>query len=64
MELHGEGATKTTGTEGEEGAAVERPEGYEPPIQDSVWDRWYEVLKEMYILEIGDNSKEIKKNEK
>ncbi|XP_071846781.1 small ribosomal subunit protein eS1-like [Apostichopus japonicus] len=36
LELHGEGATKTTGTEGEEGAAVERPEGYEPPIQDSV----------------------------
>ncbi|WP_411025498.1 hypothetical protein, partial [Salmonella sp. s55004] len=35
LELHGEGTTKATG-EGEESTPVERPEGYEPPIQENV----------------------------
>ena len=41
MLLHGEGggsssAAPTSDEAGEAGAKVERPEGYEPPIQDSV----------------------------
>jgi len=36
LDLHGDGGGK--GTEGvvSEGAVVDRPEGYEPPVQDSV----------------------------
>jgi len=39
MELHGEGtgkATSTTAKIGEEGAKMDRPEGYEPPVLESV----------------------------
>lgn len=38
MELHGEGVTSSTTkpAEGESGAKVERADGYEPPIQESV----------------------------
>jgi len=37
-EMHGEGAGKPAGTGGEaaEGTAATRPEGYEPPVQESV----------------------------
>ena len=34
MEMHGEGGTKTVITES--GEKVERPEGYEPPVLESV----------------------------
>lgn len=39
MELHGEGAVSSTSkpTDGETGVKVERADGYEPPIQESVW---------------------------
>ncbi|KAG8189943.1 hypothetical protein JTE90_009083 [Oedothorax gibbosus] len=38
MDLHGEGAKSTTVavTTGDEGAKIDRPEGYEPPILESV----------------------------
>jgi len=36
MELHGEGGGKGTVTTEEGGTKVERPEGYEPPIQEAV----------------------------
>lgn len=37
LELHGEGSGKgTSTTEGETGVKVDRPEGYEPPVQESV----------------------------
>ena len=37
MEIHGEGTSKgTVVKEGEEGEAVERPDGYEPPVLDTV----------------------------
>ncbi|XP_013772067.1 40S ribosomal protein S3a-like [Limulus polyphemus] len=37
LEIHGEGAGKpTTTTTTEEGTVIERPEGYEPPIQEAV----------------------------
>jgi len=35
MELHSEGNGQTTKTDGT-GAKVERAEGYEPPVQESV----------------------------
>lgn len=34
MEMHGEGGSKTVITDS--GEAVARPEGYEPPVQQSV----------------------------
>lgn len=42
MELHGEGgassaAAKPAGEGGDTGAKVERADGYEPPVQESVW---------------------------
>lgn len=39
MELHGEGGTSSAAAkpaEGDTGAKVERADGYEPPIQESV----------------------------
>jgi len=39
MELHGEGtgkSTTTTAKVGDEGAKIDRPEGYEPPVLESV----------------------------
>lgn len=38
MELHGEGSGKTTTTTkaGDEGTKIDRPEGYEPPVLESV----------------------------
>merc|ERR1712213_24467 len=36
MELHGEGKATTTTTDPTTGEVVERPEGYEPPVQASV----------------------------
>jgi len=36
MELHGEGKATTTTTDPNTGEVVERPEGYEPPVQESV----------------------------
>ncbi len=37
MELHGEGASKGgVVKEGEEGEKVERPDGYEPPVLETV----------------------------
>lgn len=39
MELHGEGSSSSSTAkpaEGETGAKVERADGYEPPIQESV----------------------------
>merc|ERR1712012_612389 len=36
MELHGEGKATTTTTDPTTGEVVERPEGYEPPVQESV----------------------------
>ena len=38
MELHGEGSGKatTTTTDPTTGEVVERPEGYEPPVQEAV----------------------------
>lgn len=38
MELHGEGGSSSTAkpAEGETGAKVERADGYEPPVQESV----------------------------
>merc|ERR1712107_818963 len=36
MELHGEGKATTTTTDPNTGEVVERPEGYEPPVQASV----------------------------
>ena len=35
LELHGDGGSKG-GEGGETGSKVERPEGYEPPVQESV----------------------------
>merc|ERR1711879_1107387 len=40
MDLHGEGSgkgTTVTTTDPTTGEVVERPEGYEPPVQESVW---------------------------
>lgn len=34
LELHGDGGKGTEGVT--EGAQVDRPEGYEPPVQDAV----------------------------
>lgn len=38
MEMHGEGGSSTTAkpAEGDTGAKVERADGYEPPVQESV----------------------------
>uniref|UniRef100_A0A2K5F786 Small ribosomal subunit protein eS1 n=1 Tax=Aotus nancymaae TaxID=37293 RepID=A0A2K5F786_AOTNA len=36
MELHGEGSSSGKATGDETGAKVERPDGYEPPVQESV----------------------------
>lgn len=36
MELHGEGKATTTTTDPTTGEVVERPEGYEPPVQETV----------------------------
>lgn len=39
MELHGEGTSKTSAVPpkvGEEGMKIDRPEGYEPPVLESV----------------------------
>ena len=37
LEMHGEGSGKTvTTTNPETGEVVERPEGYEPPVQEAV----------------------------
>uniref|UniRef100_A0A8B9WKN1 Small ribosomal subunit protein eS1 n=1 Tax=Bos mutus grunniens TaxID=30521 RepID=A0A8B9WKN1_BOSMU len=36
MELHGEGSSSGTATGDETGAKVERADGYEPPVQESV----------------------------
>lgn len=36
MELHGEGKGTTTTTDPNTGEVVERPEGYEPPVQEAV----------------------------
>lgn len=39
MELHGEGsgkATTATAKVGDEGTKIDRPEGYEPPVLESV----------------------------
>ncbi|XP_012281001.1 40S ribosomal protein S3a [Orussus abietinus] len=36
LELHGEGGSSKSGEVGETGSKVDRPEGYEPPVQESV----------------------------
>ena len=36
MDMHGEGSGKTVVTTDASGEAVERPEGYEPPVLESV----------------------------
>ena len=36
MELHGEGSSSGKATGDETGAKVERADGYEPPVQESV----------------------------
>ncbi|OXU20687.1 40S ribosomal protein S3a [Nasonia vitripennis] len=36
LELHGDGGSAKGGEGGETGSKVERPEGYEPPVQESV----------------------------
>merc|ERR1711860_150135 len=36
MELHGEGSSSTGKTTGEAGEKIERPDGYEPPVLESV----------------------------
>lgn len=36
LELHGDGGGSKAGEGGETGSKVERPEGYEPPVQESV----------------------------
>ncbi|KAF2885461.1 hypothetical protein ILUMI_20741 [Ignelater luminosus] len=36
LELHGDGGKGGSGEPGEAGAKVDRPEGYEPPVQESV----------------------------
>ena len=36
MEMHGEGKGSAGGTGAETGDRLTRPEGYEPPVQDSV----------------------------
>lgn len=36
LELHGDGGKGTSGEGGEGGSKVDRPEGYEPPVQESV----------------------------
>lgn len=36
LELHGDSGKATTGEPGEAGSKVDRPEGYEPPVQESV----------------------------
>ncbi|XP_040576769.1 small ribosomal subunit protein eS1 [Lepeophtheirus salmonis] len=36
MDLHGEGSGKTTTTDPNTGETIERPEGYEPPVQQEV----------------------------
>jgi small subunit ribosomal protein S3Ae len=36
MELHGEGSGTTTTVDATTGEVVERPEGYEPPVQETV----------------------------
>lgn len=36
LELHGDGGKGGTGDVTEAGASVDRPEGYEPPVQESV----------------------------
>lgn len=36
LELHGDGGKGGAGEPGEAGSKVDRPEGYEPPVQESV----------------------------
>lgn len=36
LELHGDGGGGKSGEPGETGSKVDRPEGYEPPVQESV----------------------------
>ena len=36
MDLHGEGSGHKKGATGEGGEKVDRPEGYEPPVMESV----------------------------
>ena len=36
MDLHGEGSGSKKGGTGEGGEKVDRPEGYEPPVMESV----------------------------
>lgn len=36
LELHGDGGKGGSGEPGEAGSKVDRPEGYEPPVQESV----------------------------
>ena len=36
LELHGDGGSGKAGEGGETGSKMDRPEGYEPPVQESV----------------------------
>lgn len=36
LDLHGEGAGKSSTTDPETGEKVEKPDAYEPPVQESV----------------------------
>lgn len=36
LELHGDSGKSASGEPGEAGSKVDRPEGYEPPVQESV----------------------------
>lgn len=36
LELHGDGGKGGSGEPGEAGSKVDRPEGYEPPVQETV----------------------------
>lgn len=43
MELHGEGGGAGKPSGDEAGTKVERADGYEPPVQESVWNwKWME----------------------
>lgn len=39
MELHGEGGGAGKPSGDEAGTKVERADGYEPPVQESVWNQ-------------------------
>lgn len=36
LELHGDGGKEAVATTNAEGVVIERPEGYEPPVQEAV----------------------------